>query len=268
MSDTHTGGTANGIICAEHLTKRFGELEVLRDISLKVAKGEVVSIIGPSGSGKSTLLRCFALLEEPTVGRIFMDDELIACAPPEHEVKRRVKQQRPEIGMVFQNFNLWPHLSVLGNIVEAPMRVKGYSRADAIQLAETLLEKVGLIDKRDEYPSRLSGGQQQRCAIARALAMNPKVMLFDEVTSALDPELVEEVLGVMKQLAAEGMTMLVVTHEMTFAKDVCDRVVFMDEAQIVEEGPPDKIFRAPEHKRTRQFLAKILHIGGQNDEGT
>ncbi len=266
MSAGHSKGGGNGIIRADHLTKRFKDLEVLRDLSLDVAKGEVVSIIGPSGSGKSTLLRCFALLEEPTAGRIFMDGELIACAPPDREVNRRIRQHRPEIGMVFQNFNLWPHLSALGNIIEAPLRVKRYSRAQAIALGEALLNKVGLIDKRDEYPSRLSGGQQQRVAIARALAMNPKVMLFDEVTSALDPELVEEVLGVMKQLAREGMTMLVVTHEMTFANDVCDRVIFMDEAQIVEEGPPEKIFRAPEHKRTRQFLTKVLHTGGRNDE--
>ena len=266
MSGGRTTGTGDGVIRADHLTKRFKDLEVLRDLSLDVAKGEVVSIIGPSGSGKSTLLRCFALLEEPTAGRIFMDGELIACAPPDREVARRVRQRRPEIGMVFQSFNLWPHLSALSNIIEAPLRVKRYSRAEATELGEALLNKVGLNDKRDEYPSRLSGGQQQRVAIARALAMNPKVMLFDEVTSALDPELVEEVLGVMKQLAHEGMTMLVVTHEMTFAKGVCDRVIFMDQAQIVEESPPEEIFRAPQHKRTRQFLAKVLHTGGQNHE--
>ena len=247
------------IIWAERLYKRFGELEVLRDISLAISKGEVVSIIGPSGSGKSTLLRCFALLEEPTEGRIWMEGEIIACAPPDHEVVRRIRQKRPEIGMVFQNFNLWPHLTALENIIEAPMRVKGMTRAEAIALAEDLLGKVGVTDKRDEYPSRLSGGQQQRIAIARALAMNPHVMLFDEVTSALDPELVQEVLGVMRQLVGDGMTMLVVTHEMGFARDVCDRVIVMSDARIVEEGPPDVIFRAPTHERTRRFLTTILN---------
>lgn len=247
------------IIRTEDLTKRFGELAVLTDVSLDVDRGEVVSIIGPSGSGKSTLLRCLALLEEPSAGKIYMEGEVIACAPADREVTRRVRQHRPEIGMVFQNFNLWPHLSVLGNIVEAPLRVRGMSRADAVTLAETLLDKVGLTDKRDEYPSRLSGGQQQRVAIARALAMNPHVMLFDEVTSALDPELVQEVLGVMRQLVGEGMTMLVVTHEMTFARDVCDRVIFMSEGQVVEQGAPEVIFRSPENDRTKRFLTKILN---------
>jgi len=247
------------MIWAEGLYKRFGTLEVLRDIALAIRKGEVVSIIGPSGSGKSTLLRCFALLEDPTAGRISMEGQVIACAPPDREVARRIRQKRPEIGMVFQNFNLWPHLNALGNVVEAPIRVKGMARAEAVDLAEALLNKVGLTDKRDEYPARLSGGQQQRVAIARALAMNPHVMLFDEVTSALDPELVQEVLGVMRQLARDGMTMLVVTHEMGFARDVCDRVIFMSDAQIVEEGPPDVIFRAPSHERTQRFLATILN---------
>jgi len=246
------------IIWAERLYKRFGKFEVLRDISLAISKGEVVSIIGPSGSGKSTLLRCFALLEEPTEGRIWMEGEIIACAPPDRVVARRIRQKRPEIGMVFQNFNLWPHLTALENIIEAPMRVKGMTRAEAIALAEDLLGKVGLTEKRDEYPSRLSGGQQQRVAIARALGMNPHVMLFDEVTSALDPELVQEVLGVMRQLVRDGMTMLVVTHEMGFARDVCDRVIIMSDAQIVEEGPPDVIFRSPTHERTQRFLTTVL----------
>src|SRR5262245_5062313 len=178
------------ILCAEALGKKFGALEVLRGVSLAVSKGEVISIIGPSGSGKSTLLRCFALLEAPSRGRILMEGEVIACAPPDLEVERRIRRRRPEIGMVFQDFNLWPHLSALGNVIEAPMRVKRMRRADATAMAEALLGKVGLIDKRDEYPARLSGGQRQRVAIARALAMNPHVMLFDEVTSALDPELV------------------------------------------------------------------------------
>jgi ABC-type polar amino acid transport system ATPase subunit len=252
-------GSNGRIIWSEHLTKRFGDLEVLRDISLDIARGEVVSIIGPSGSGKSTLLRCFALLEEPTEGRILMEGEVIASAPPDPEVTRRVKTKRPEIGMVFQNFNLWPHLSVIGNIIEGPLRVKGMRTAEASELGESLLEKVGLVDKRDEYPPRLSGGQQQRVAIARALAMNPHVMLFDEVTSALDPELVQEVLGVMRRLAEEGMTMIVVTHEMTFASDVCERVVFMSDAQIVEQAAPDVIFHNPEHERTQKFLQMVLN---------
>ncbi len=255
----NAAGSRPPIIGAEHLHKRFGSLEVLRDISLAIGKGEVVSIIGPSGSGKSTLLRCFALLEEPSAGRIVMEGEIIACAPPDQTVVRRIRQKRPEIGMVFQNFNLWPHLTAIENIIEAPLRVKGMSRAEAIALAEELLGKVGLTDKRDEHPSRLSGGQQQRVAIARALAMNPHVMLFDEVTSALDPELVQEVLLVMRQLVKEGMTMLVVTHEMSFARDVCDRVVIMSDAEIVEEGPPEVIFRAPTHERTQRFLTTILN---------
>ncbi len=247
------------LIAADGLGKRFGGLEVLRDISLGVAKGEVISIIGPSGSGKSTLLRCFALLEAPSSGRIIMEGEVIACAPPDRAVERRVRRRRPEIGMVFQNFNLWPHRTALGNVIEAPMRVKRMGRAEAVALGEALLAKVGLIDKRNEYPARLSGGQQQRVAIARALAMSPHVMLFDEVTSALDPELVQEVLAVMRRLAEEGTTMLVVTHEMAFAREVCDRVVFMSDAQIVEEGAPQEIFRSPRHERTTRFLSRLLN---------
>jgi ABC-type polar amino acid transport system ATPase subunit len=250
---------ASPIILTEGLGKNFGKLEVLRNISIRVSPGEVVSVIGPSGSGKSTLLRCLALLEAPTAGRIVMEGRVIACAPPDREVGRRVRRNRPEIGMVFQNFNLWPHLTALGNIIEAPMRVKRMSRAEASELAMSLLEKVGLTDKRDEYPPRLSGGQQQRVAIARALAMNPHVMLFDEVTSALDPELVQEVLGVMRQLADEGTTMIVVTHEMSFAREVCDRVIFMSDAEIIEEGVPAKIFKAPREERTQRFLSRILN---------
>jgi ABC-type polar amino acid transport system ATPase subunit len=233
----------------EGLHKRFGTLEVLRGIDLEVVQGEVICVIGPSGSGKSTLLRCIALLEPLSSGRILMDGEVIASA--EHDSRRRV---RADIGMVFQQFNLWPHLTVIGNIIEAPIRVKGLRRAEAETLADSLLAKVGLTDKRNEHPGRLSGGQQQRVAIARALAMNPKVMLFDEVTSALDPELVREVLIVMRQLAQDGMTMLVVTHEMGFARDVAGRVVVMDQGLVVEQGPPQKVFSNPQSDRTKRFL--------------
>jgi len=233
----------------EGVQKRFGTLEVLRGIDLDVARGEVICVIGPSGSGKSTLLRCIALLEPLTGGRILIEDELIASGG--RELRRRA---RADIGMVFQQFNLWPHLTVIGNIVEAPIRVKGLRRDDAEAQADALLAKAGLTEKRNEQPGRLSGGQQQRVAIARALAMNPKVMLFDEVTSALDPELVREVLLVMKQLAQEGMTMLVVTHEMGFAREVADRVVVMDQGQLVEQGPPQKVFSNPESERTKRFL--------------
>jgi polar amino acid transport system ATP-binding protein len=258
-AETTPRGADPPILCAEGLGKTFVALEVLRGIELEVWKGEVISVIGPSGSGKSTLLRCFALLEAPSRGRILMEGKVIACAPSDPEVERLIRRRRPEIGMVFQDFNLWPHLSALGNIIEAPMRVKRMRRADATAMAEALLGKVGLIDKRDEYPARLSGGQRQRVAIARALAMNPHVMLFDEVTSALDPELVHEVLAVMRRLAEEGTTMLVVTHEMMFAREVCNRVVFMSDAEIVEEGPPDEIFRNPRHERTKKFLSCILN---------
>ena len=250
--------SASPILVAEHLGKHFGANEVLRDVSLEVARGEVVAIIGPSGSGKSTLLRCFALLEAPTAGRILMEGEVIACAPRDAEVERRNRRRRPEIGMVFQNFNLWPHLSVLGNLIEAPMRAKGMNRGEASALADALLDKVGLSDKREEYPARLSGGQQQRVAIARALAMDPKLMLFDEPTSALDPELVGEVLDVMKQLARDGMTMIVVTHEMGFAREVGDSLVFMDDGVVVERGQPREMFAKPQHERTHAFLSKIL----------
>jgi polar amino acid transport system ATP-binding protein len=233
----------------EGLHKKFGTLEVLRGIDLEVVKGEVICVIGPSGSGKSTLLRCIALLEPLSSGRILMDGEIIASA--EHDSRRRV---RADIGMVFQQFNLWPHLTVIGNNNEAPIRVKGLRRAEAESLADSLLAKVGLTDKRNEHPGRLSGGQQQRVAIARALAMNPKVMLFDEVTSALDPELVREVLIVMRQLAQDGMTMLVVTHEMGFARDVAGRVVVMDQGLVVEHGPPQTVFSNPQSDRTKRFL--------------
>jgi ABC-type polar amino acid transport system ATPase subunit len=251
------------VVKIEDLHKSFGTLEVLKGIDFEVDRGEVVCIIGPSGSGKSTLLRCVNLLELPQRGRIYLEGQLIGfretaggrlVRAPEREINRA----RSEIGMVFQQFNLWPHKTVLGNLTEAPIRVRRFSRAQAVELAEQLLRKVGLMDKIDAFPPTLSGGQQQRVAIARALCMQPKVMLFDEVTSALDPELVKEVLDVMKQLVAEGMTMLVVTHEMGFAREVADRVVFMDGGVVVEEGRPDQLFNKPVNERTQRFLAAVL----------
>jgi ABC-type polar amino acid transport system ATPase subunit len=245
------------IISADAISKRFGAAEVLRRVSLDVAEREVVCIIGPSGSGKTTLLRCLALLEQPSDGRIQMNGTTIGSSAPDAAERRAARAVRADIGMVFQHFNLWPHMSVLENLIEAPMRVSGRKRADAIAIAEVLLAKVGLSDKRDAYPIRLSGGQQQRVAIARALAMSPKVMLFDEATSALDPELRREVLTVMRQLASEGMTMLVVTHEMGFARQVGSRIVFMDRGEIVEEAPPTTFFTAPASERASRFLAQL-----------
>jgi ABC-type polar amino acid transport system ATPase subunit len=245
------------LIGAEAVSKKFGDFEVLKSVSVGVDEGEVVCIVGPSGSGKTTLLRCIALLEEPTEGRIQMRGQTISQARPDRAVKRAAREVRADIGMVFQHFNLWPHLTVLGNIIEAPTRVRGQGRREAIEKAEQLLEKVGLSDKRDVYPTRLSGGQQQRVAIARALAMNPKVILFDEATSALDPELRIEVLMVMRQLAAEGMTMLVVTHEMGFARNVGSRVIFMDHGRIVEDAAPDVFFETPSTDRARRFLKQF-----------
>ncbi len=243
------------------LWKRFGALEVLRGIDLEVAPGEVVVVIGPSGSGKSTLLRCVCLLEPIQRGEIEVEGVPIAAGAEKHARKpdkATVRRMRQEIGMVFQSFNLFPHLTVLENVTLAPRRVRKMSREKAEDQAKALLERVGLRDKANEHPSRLSGGQQQRAAIARALAMRPRVMLFDEVTSALDPELVGEVLRVMRQLAREGMTMMVVTHEMGFARDVADRVIFMDEGLIVEEGTPDLMFTDPGEPRTRAFLSQLL----------
>jgi len=233
------------------LHKYFGELEVLRGIHTTVAKGEVVCIIGPSGSGKSTLLRCVNLLEEPTSGSILIDGDDIA--DPDADVDGL----RTRIGMVFQQFNLFPHLTVLRNLRIAQRKVLGRSSEEATEVAREMLKRVGLSDKIDEHPSRLSGGQQQRVAIARALCMNPDMMLFDEPTSALDPELIGEVLDVMRELAEEGMTMLVVTHEMAFAQQVADRVIFMDGGVIVEEGPPSDVLVNPAHQRTRKFLRAI-----------
>ncbi len=234
------------------LNMSFGSLEVLRDINLSVAEGEVVVIIGPSGSGKSTLLRCINFLEKSRLGEIYIDGRLV------ERKEKTINTMRQDVGMVFQHFNLFPHMTVLQNVIEGPTQVKGMSKGEAVQLAESLLAKVGLQDKRDEYPAMLSGGQKQRVAIARALAMQPQVMLFDEPTSALDPELVGEVLGVMKELAREGMTMLVVTHEMGFAREVADRVVFMDDTKIIEEGTPEELFNNPQNERTQAFLSKIF----------
>jgi polar amino acid transport system ATP-binding protein len=242
------------------ISKRFGAVEVLREVSLSVAPGEVVVVIGPSGSGKTTLLRCINLLEDYERGTITVDGEPIGYR---REGKDRVRMSgrdiaaaRAKIGMVFQSFNLFPHMSVLQNIVAAPVRVKGVPRARAEARARELLAMVGLSDKAGEYPVRLSGGQQQRVAIARALAMDPKIMLFDEVTSALDPELVGEVLAAMQQLAQGGMTMVVVTHEMSFARDIADRIVFIDDGVIVEEGKPDEILFTPRTDRVRAFLKR------------
>ncbi|MBM3596845.1 MAG: amino acid ABC transporter ATP-binding protein [Alphaproteobacteria bacterium] len=245
------------MIAADGLVKHFGPVRVLEGVSLALAERDVLCVIGPSGSGKTTLLRCCALLEAPTAGTIRMRGEVIAEPAPGPETERARRRVRADIGMVFQHFHLWPHMTVLENIIEAPRLVKGASREEAVAAAEALLAKVGLSDKRDVYPQRLSGGQQQRVAIARALAMNPKVMLFDEVTSALDPELRREVLLVMRQLAAEGMTMLVVTHEMNFARQVGSRVAFMDGGVIVEEGPPRDFFQRPRTERAQRFLAQF-----------
>ena len=247
-----TKRTERKMIEIKDLNKRFGELEVLKDITLTVSEGEVVVIIGPSGSGKSTLLRCINFLEKSESGEIYIDGKLI------ERKDKIITKMRQEVGMVFQHFNLFPHMTVLQNVLEGPTQVKKMTKQEAVLLAEELLQKVGLIDKRDEYPAMLSGGQKQRVAIARALAMGPKVMLFDEPTSALDPELVGEVLGVMKELAQEGMTMLVVTHEMGFAREVADRVLFMDGARIVETGTPEQIFSNPQNGRTQEFLSKTL----------
>ena len=246
------------------LRKSFGSLEVLKGIDLKIAKGEVVCVIGASGSGKSTLLRCLNLLESRDGGEILFQGNAIhqLVGLRGRAAERARTAVRAEIGMVFQHFNLWPHKSVLHNITEAPIVVRGTSRQQAELAAIELLRKVGLEDKANQRPSRLSGGQQQRVAIARALAMNPKVMLFDEATSALDPELIGEVLNVMRLLAEEGMTMVCVTHEMHFASDVADRVVFIDEGLIVETGPPAQIFNAPKHERTRRFLRRTLRGSG------
>ncbi|AQV95717.1 polar amino acid ABC transporter ATP-binding protein [Cupriavidus necator] len=250
------------MIAARDIFKSFGPLQVLRGVSLTLRKGDVTAVIGPSGSGKSTLLRCLNHLEVIDRGTVEIEGEALAAAGPDGAARyvadAEVRRICRKMGMVFQSFNLFPHMTVLQNIIEAPMTVKGLARDAVVPKAEALLRKVGLLTKRDSYPARLSGGQKQRVAIARALAMEPDIMLFDEPTSALDPELTGEVLRTMRQLAEEHMTMLVVTHEMGFAREVANHVVFMDEGRILEEGPPEAVFGAPAHARTREFLAHML----------
>jgi polar amino acid transport system ATP-binding protein len=250
------------MVKAENLHKRFGRLEVLQGISMEVQAGEVCCILGPSGSGKSTFLRCINHLEQIDGGRLSVDGTLVGYRERDGKLyelrESEVARERAEIGMVFQRFNLFPHMTALGNVIEAPICVKRVTRADAVRRARELLDRVGLGDKLESYPSQLSGGQQQRVAIARALAMQPKLMLFDEPTSALDPELVGEVLEVMRTLAADGMTMVVVTHEIGFAREVGDSLVFMDGGVIVESGKPREVIASPKSERTRAFLSKVL----------
>ncbi len=239
------------MIQLQNVHKYFGQLHVLKGVSTEIDAGEVVVIIGPSGSGKSTVLRCMNYLEEPTQGDVIVDGMNL-------NVKENINNVRAEVGMVFQRFNLFPHMTVLDNITLAPQKIRGLSKSEAESIAHDLLGKVGLSDKAEAYPEQLSGGQQQRVAIARALAMKPKVMLFDEPTSALDPEMVSEVLDVMKDLAKEGMTMVIVTHEMSFAKEVATRVLFVDGGEILEEGTPAEVFDTPKHERTKSFLSKVI----------
>jgi polar amino acid transport system ATP-binding protein len=250
------------MVLAEGLYKRFGRLEVLKGIDFEVARREVVCIIGPSGSGKSTLLRCINHLEKINAGRLWVDGELVGYREQGgrlHELREKdICAKRAEIGMVFQQFNLFPHMTVLDNVIEAPIRVKGLHKDQAVALAEQLLDSAGMKEKADAYPKQLSGGQQQRVAIARALAMQPKLMLFDEPTSALDPELVGDVLAVMRDLATSGMTMIVVTHEMGFAREVGDTLIFMDNGVVVESGLPREVLASPAHERTKAFLSKVL----------
>ena len=246
------------IVQVENLHKRFGGLEVLKGVNLRVAPREVVCLIGRSGSGKSTLLRCINFLEEPDEGRVTVAGISVPAGERTREHRRQIIELRQRAGMVFQSFNLFPHKTVIENLIEAPVVVKGMQPSQVIPLAEQLLAKVGLAEKRDVYPSKLSGGQQQRVAIARALTMQPQVMLFDEPTSALDPELIGEVLAVMRDLARDGMTMIVVTHEIGFAREVADRAIFMDGGVFVEEGPPEQCLSNPRDERTRRFLERIL----------
>jgi polar amino acid transport system ATP-binding protein len=262
MADGSGTGQPAGLVEIRGVSKRFGEIEVLKDVDLSVAAGEKVAIIGPSGSGKTTLLRCVAHLERPTAGHVEIAGERIGNTLVGGKLRemsdREIARIRTGIGMVFQRFNLFPHLTALENVMLGPTKVLKRSRAEAEPLARELLHKVGLGHKAADYPERLSGGQQQRVAIARSLAMRPRLMLFDEATSALDPELIGEVLAVMRDLARDGMTMLIVTHEMQFAEDVADRVIFMDHGRIVDQGPPRELFRSPSHPRTQAFLRAVV----------
>lgn len=257
-----TTETTRGLVTIRDVHKSFGTTQVLKGINLTINPGEVVAILGPSGSGKSTLLRTINHLEKLDSGIISIDEELIGYKIRGNQLQelreKEILHQRTEVGMVFQNFNLFGHLSALENIIEAPIYAQGQNRAQAIEHAKYLLKRVGLAEKADAYPRQLSGGQQQRVAIARALALNPKVVLFDEPTSALDPELVGEVLDVIKALAEDGTTLIIVTHEMGFARDVADRVVFMDGGYLIEEGSPAEIFGDPQHQRTKDFLSKVI----------
>ncbi|OKH85469.1 arginine ABC transporter ATP-binding protein [Mycobacterium sp. ST-F2] len=250
------------MVRAEQVCKSFGALQVLKGITLEVERGQVLVLVGPSGSGKSTFLRCINHLEQVNAGRLYVDEELVGYRERGgklHELPPKdAARQRRDVGMVFQHFNLFPHRTALENVIEAPIHVKGVKRDAAVSRARELLEQVGLASKADAYPAQLSGGQQQRVAIARALAMEPKLMLFDEPTSALDPELVGEVLAVMKKLAQQGMTMIVVTHEMGFAREVADKLVFMDGGVVVEHGAPREVMANPKHERTKAFLSKVM----------
>ncbi len=252
------------IVRVSHLEKYFGHLHVLKDLSFEVNPAEVSCIIGPSGSGKSTLLRCINFLEQPDYGEIEVAGVVVEAQGKGVAYRRRIRDLRLKTGMVFQSFNLFPHMTALDNVIEGPVTVKGIKRAEATEIGMHNLEKVGLIDKRDEYPSRLSGGQQQRVAIARAITMQPQVMLFDEPTSSLDPELIGEVLGVMQQLVEEGMTMLIVTHEIGFAREFAHRIMFMDEGRFAETGPPAQLFENPQEERTRAFLSAFTSFEPRN----
>ncbi|MDT0683394.1 amino acid ABC transporter ATP-binding protein [Roseicyclus sp. F158] len=255
MSDRTTDSTATPIVKMEKLNKNFGSLHVLKDVDLSVTPGEVVVIIGASGSGKSTLIRCINGLEEFQSGALEVDGRRLE---PDGRASKALQQIRTEVGMVFQQFNLFPHLTVRDNVTLAPRKVRNASTAEARETADRLLDRVGIANQAEKYPSQLSGGQQQRVALARALAMEPRLMLFDEPTSALDPEMIGEVLDAMRELAREGMTMVIVTHEMTFAREVADRVIYIHQGEIVEEGAPEQVFDNPQHERTQSFLSRVL----------
>ncbi|WP_304466041.1 amino acid ABC transporter ATP-binding protein [Tropicimonas sp. IMCC34011] len=255
MSDRTVDSTATPIVKMEKLNKNFGSLHVLKDVDLSVTPGEVVVIIGASGSGKSTLIRCINGLEEFQSGSLEVDGRRLE---PDGRASKALQQIRTEVGMVFQQFNLFPHLTVRDNVTLAPRKVRNASTAEARRTADRLLDRVGIANQAEKYPSQLSGGQQQRVALARALAMEPRLMLFDEPTSALDPEMIGEVLDAMRELAREGMTMVIVTHEMTFAREVADRVIYIHQGEIVEEGAPEQVFDDPQHERTQSFLSRVL----------